>query len=145
MCSIYCIRYQNIKMAYANKWYVFTHLLNHLGHLIFTLLLSHVLTFRLNVSCNTSNCIHFGTFRHLIVAVSKLVSIHSLIHSLIPSLLPSFLPMDSSPQNENSVIIYSHSSCSKPVQIYVFWSMNTKEHILKNVNKRTVDGHHWLS
>ncbi len=46
---------------------------------------------------------------------------------------------DSSPKNENPVIIYSPSSSSN-----FFVLLNTKEDILKNVGNRAVLGHHWL-
>ncbi len=45
---------------------------------------------------------------------------------------------DSSPKNENSVIIYSSTCRSKSVWVsYV-------EDILKNADNQTVDGPHWL-
>ncbi len=49
-----------------------------------------------------------------------------------------------SPKNENVFIIYSPSSCSKPVWGFFFHLFNTKEDILKNVGNQTVAGNHWL-
>ncbi len=40
---------------------------------------------------------------------------------------------------ENFVIIYSPSSCSKPVWVSLFF-LNTKEDVLKNVGNQKVDG-----
>jgi len=45
---------------------------------------------------------------------------------------------DISPKKENSVIIYSPSSYSRPV-----WVSSAEEDILKNVDNQTVDGIHW--
>ncbi len=49
----------------------------------------------------------------------------------------------SSPKNYNSVIIYSPSCRSKPVEVSFFcWTQ--KKIILKNTGYQTVAGSHWL-